>query len=841
MAQLDLDTCGCCGGAHGREGPCPFGPGPPRPDFPPGLPSLSGRRVTHTTAFGRMLACLPTVELIDEHDPGPRPLAALTTRSVDDFAVGFLDAVALVTDVLDFYRDRSRNEGFWRTAREQRSVLELARTIGYELNPGVAASATLAFTVEDAPGAPGRAHIEVGTKVMSVPGQNERPQIFETVESLDARAELNVLRAAATQAQQIAPGLTQLYLEGVATRLQRGDVLAIVSAEREQDPASEHWSVRVVDAVEPDTSAGHTRVSWLTPLGAEWTDGDAASVHALRRRASAWGHNAVDWKALTPEQQAKYGTQGATDWENRSIFPGTVFLDAEYPGVRPGSWGALSASDPDDFELFRVVSATRFPGEYYMLAGTITQLDLEDEPLSASVNPRTVAVFVESEPLALARSPLADPVKGAVVELEQQLAEPLERGRRLVFRQPELVKDGVVAEPARIEAAVVDAYDDDGAATITLEHELVNAYDRARLEILANIAPATHGETVADEVLGGGDGSRAQQRFALKRPPLTYISAPTPSGGRNTLELRVDGVRWEEAPTLYGLEASARRYAVRIEDGGTATVVFGSGGARLPSGQGNVRASYRTGIGLEGMVGANVLTLLQTPPLGVRAVTNPLPAEGGGDPERLEDARANAPLTVRTLERPVSRRDFEDFTRSFAGLVKASAITLWDGESRVVHITVAAENGKPLPPQSDTQRNLLAALERFRDPAQRVLVADYQPRSFGLAAKVLVAAERLPKDVEAAIREALLERFGFARRELGQGVTSAEVIATIQGVAGVEMVDLDLLVRIGVPAAPVQPASVIPATLAHWTGDSVAPAELLTIERRHIRLAVIDA
>jgi predicted phage baseplate assembly protein len=241
------------------------------------------------------------------------------------------------------------------------------------------------------------------------------------------------------------------------------------------------------------------------------------------------------------------------------------------------------------------------------------------------------------------------------------------------------------------------------------------------------------------------------------------------------------------------------------------------------------------------MVSADALTMLQTPPLGVRGVTNPLPAEGGGDPERLEDARANAPLTVRTLGRFVSRGDFEDFVRSFAGFAKAAAVTLWDGEARVVHITVAAENGKPLPPESDTQRNLLAALERFRDPAQRVVVADYQPQSFRLAAKVLVAAERLAEDVGAAIRETLLERFGFARRELGRGVTSAEVIAAIQGVAGVEMVDLDLLVRIGAPPAPVQPASVVPATLAHWTGDAVAPAELLTIEARRIRLAVTSA
>ena len=43
---------------------------------------------------------------------------------------------ACVADVLTFYQERIANEGFLRTATERRSVLELARAIGYELKPG---------------------------------------------------------------------------------------------------------------------------------------------------------------------------------------------------------------------------------------------------------------------------------------------------------------------------------------------------------------------------------------------------------------------------------------------------------------------------------------------------------------------------------------------------------------------------------------------------------------------------------------------------------------------------------------------------------------------------------
>jgi hypothetical protein len=97
-------------------------------------------------------------------------------------------------------------------------VLELARLINYELRPGVAASAYLAFTLEDAPGAAGQAltvgaspqvaleqlapiKIAVGTKVQSIPGPGEQAQTFETVEEIEARPEWNSIKPRLTQPQ----------------------------------------------------------------------------------------------------------------------------------------------------------------------------------------------------------------------------------------------------------------------------------------------------------------------------------------------------------------------------------------------------------------------------------------------------------------------------------------------------------------------------------------------------------------------------------------------------------------------------------------------------------------
>ena len=77
-------------------------------------------------------------------------------------------------------------------------------------------------------------------------------------------------------------------------------------------------------------------------------------------------------------------------------------------------------------------------------------------------------------------------------------------------------------------------------------------------------------------------------------------------------------------------------------------------------------------------------------------------AGGAQDPELLDDARANAPLRVLTLERVVSLTDYEDFARAFGGIAKALATWTWDKHSRGVLVTVAGPNGAAVDAASAT-------------------------------------------------------------------------------------------------------------------------------------------
>jgi hypothetical protein len=729
---------------------------------------------------------------------GSRPLSALTTRSGDDPSIAVLDAWSVVADVLTFYQERIANECFLRTATERRSVLELARAIGYELKAGVAASTYLAFTLEDVPGAPGHAVIDVGTKVLSIPGQDERPQTFETIEKIEAMAEWNALRPGMTVEQTLDLGAKEVYLKGVDTRLKPGDWLLFVGEERELDPGSERWDLRKINTVSVDQEAGHTWVNWDEGLG--WEESGYVilpaqknlKVYTFRQHASLFGYNAPDWRAMSDEiKEAYLGRPHKTDdteWPDFNFTPPDIYLDAVYHRILKNSWLVLSI--PEYQELYQVETVAEDSQSDFLLTSKTTRLTLKGENLDQFKNKlRETAVFTLSEFLKMAEAPFTDPIEdnSNSIMLNRRV-DNLTSGQLLIVSGRESNSDELHSEVVTLlRTKLVE-----NITKIVFDPPLSHSYKRDTVTINANVVRATHGETV-HEVLGSGSAVEPNQCFILKKPPLTYISAPTPNGAVSTLEVRVNRVQWQESFSLYGLNTNNQGYIVRIDDDGKTNITFGDGknGALLPTGVENVTTIYRSGIGLEGEVGAGSLTLLQTRPLGVRSVTNPLPASGAESQEKLSDARHNAPVTVLTMDRIVSLRDFENFTRSFAGIGKAQASALMPGQNPVVHITIAAANGSDV--DRELKEYLCNAIDAVRDPIEPVQVDNFLLRTFSIKADVLIDPQYLAEDVLEQVEASLISAFSFENRNFGQPVTAAEVLLIMQTVKGVVAVDLDKL------------------------------------------------
>lgn len=567
------------------------------------------------------------------------------------------------------------------------------------------------------------------------------------------------------------------------------------------------------------------------------------AAFVMRQQVATFGHNAPFYKSLQPILRfpSKFATGNGSvqvapaypsNWENWTLGNQgnrhSVFLDSFYPGVVVGSWIVLQTTS--DRKLVaaaaQVASNTEVAHTAMTLSSKVSLLRLRQAPTPAlsQFRIRQTTVLCQSEPLGLGQAPIGDPIRGNSLPLDR-IYVGLLAGRTVAVSGERYDLPGVtVAEIRTLDRVELIC----GLTVITLDRALDFIYKRSTVQINANLALATNGETVT-ETLGNGDGTQTFQSFPLRQSPLTYVSANTPSGTQSTLEVRVDGMLWEEVPFFYGHAPDEHIYITREDDNAVTKVTFGDGqtGSRLPTGMANVTAAYRRGIGTPGEVGANQLTVFASRPLGVRGVNNPLDATGAADPENLSDARQNATLTIRSLERIVSIDDYQDFARAFAGIAKAVASWSWDGQSRVVVLTVSGTNGEPVDAESDLAGNLLGAIANYSEPRTQVQLFPHQPRFFKIEGTVEVLPEFQVAEVAADLEATLRTEFSFHNRDFGQAVHRSEVIAAIQNVSGVKDVDLLAFYRSD------QPRSLeihIPAAMPRLGGTDFFGAELLTLD-----------
>jgi hypothetical protein len=901
----ELNDCGCCEGVT-AETPAQIG-------NRPGLSAIAYRIGTHAQFRETLQA-----RLSGSQQPA---LSALTTREASDFSIALLDSWATVADVLTFYQERIANEAYLRTATERLSVLELARLIGYQLRPGVAASTYLAFTLETAPGALGQAlgvgttaqiapetlppiTIFVGTKVQSIPGPGEQAQTFETVQEIEARPEWNAIKPRLTQPQPISLQLETVFLAGTTANLKQGDRLLIVDDSGQSDSKTvfkvtiddDTKNTRVDFVSAPAALPGYSRPSLKTGVfrdflrrielndfatqqinQAIWLEEDLsalatiqrwnvralvnnisrhpsepsllgkAGVFVFRQHAAIFGSNAPKqptYKGTVPNPPSEW-----VDWPRDASEAETlVFLDNAYNEVLSGSYATIEKPGHKS-KTYQIEQASTRPRTAYGISSKTTLLTLANgktwwpdffSEAPALADFRDVVIHAQSEQLPLSEMPIVDLVTPQSVSADGITLDGvflgLKIGQRVILTGERDDLKGVIgSETLTLKTVILEA----GFTVVTFDQTLAYSYVRKTVIINANVALATHGESVL-ETLGGGDATQAFQRFTLRQPPLTYVSSSDPSGALTTLEVRVNDILWHEVPDFFGHEPEERIYVTRLDDEGKTTVIFGDGktGARLPTGQENIRAKYRKGIGLGGLVKANQITQLLTRPLGVKDVTNPTAPDGAADAEKLDEARSNAPLTVLTLGRTVSLRDYEDFARAFSGITKALATWTWFGEKRGVFVTVAGSQGAEVKDDSQLYLHLLRAIQAAGDPQVQVVVKSYQPRVFRLVGAVKIAADFLPEKVLAEVDRKLRDTFSFAARAFGQPVHLSELIGAMQSVRGTlavnvtelhrsdESVDLKDHVAAAVPQA--------------GADDEILPAELLTLDPRPLVLGVFE-
>lgn len=447
IGHPDLDpapdaTCGCCEGTTLST----LQPVKNRP----GLSAIDYRVGDHGRFKASMLA-----RLASSAYPA---LRGLGTRDDDDFSIALIDSWATVCDVLSFYQERHANEAFIQTALEQLSITEIARLIGYRLNPGSAAEADLVLLMEDPPGAePDVASltVPVGTRVQSQPGPDEEPQTFETLEKLEARVAWNKMTARQDRRITLQAGARGTWLKGQASGLSPGDAVLVVHPQRgiPGTPGfsvdSTLWDFLRLTKVEPDADLDRTWVEWEGNLGIVSPAGESDPVHrfyALRKQASLFGYNAPHPLVLTERTRDVFGYSGGTvpanspspisgtdadsgDWDfayavtdGGTVTDADIPLDAVHKEFVKDSWAVLTQPDGTT-ELYKVTSANTDAAARFAISGRATSIapDRSGWTSTFASNYRRVSVFGASEELELAETPQYLPIFGTEIELDKNV------------------------------------------------------------------------------------------------------------------------------------------------------------------------------------------------------------------------------------------------------------------------------------------------------------------------------------------------------------------------------------------------------------------------------------
>jgi hypothetical protein len=259
--------------------------------------------------------------------------------------------------------------------------------------------------------------------------------------------------------------------------------------------------------------------------------------------------------------------------------------------------------------------------------------------------------------------------------------------------------------------------------------------------------------------------------------------------------LAENGSAWTPVRDLLSSGRNAFNFAVEMEDDGTATLRFGDGvlGSKPVGG---LKATYRTGNGNEGNVGAESIAHIVTDLSGIADVRNPLPAQGGMDGEPLDEVRSFAPWAFRTQERAVTVADYAEVTQRQPEVKKAQATLRWTGSWYTMFVTVDRKNGRPVDaPFRAAIRNFL---EQFRLAGYDLEIEAPIFVPLDIAFTVCVEPGYFRSSVESALLDTFSNRLfpggqrGFFYPDnftFGQPVYLSQIVAAAMRVPGVNWID----------------------------------------------------
>ena len=341
-----------------------------------------------------------------------------------------------------------------------------------------------------------------------------------------------------------------------------------------------------------------------------------------------------------------------------------------------------------------------------------------------------------------------------------------------------------------------------------------------------NVVLVDHGRTLASKPLAPipeperGDyrpalqfGPLAQQGYMRdRRNQLMLFDSGAPASAAFRWQIQTvkpaiwlkkdaDVTVWSPQRELLNSGRFTPEFVVETENDGRAYLRFGDGvlGRKPVDG---LSATYRVGNGRTGNVGANAIAHVVTDLAGIgdvpNPVRNPLPAQGGTEPETLEQVRLYAPQAFRTQERAVTEADYAVAAGRHPDVQQAAATRRWTGSWYTLFVTIDRKGGRPV--DADFRKTMRQFLERFRLAGYDLEIQSPIFVPLDIAFTVCVKPGYFRSNVKKALLEAFSNtdlpdgRRGFFHPDnftFGTPVYLSQIVATALRVPGVNWIDTE--------------------------------------------------
>lgn len=778
---------------------------------PPGLASIDYRIGDYLAFRAQLLRTLSSSE---------NELSAWRPSANGDLALQMMEWWAYVADILTFYNERIANEAYLRTARLPESVNHLVQLLGYRPRPALGATGLLAALLSHGARLP--VHVPAGLQIQSKPGPGQAPQVFEVDKTTSVgMPDVVIAHVQPSNLPLLGGDGATLWLAGKVTGLKPADRLLLINAQalKTQKIVDFAWiSVKSSAPMSDPLGNAVTQVAFTMISGAIVNRAQAADYVLLRSAQSSplWTY---------PNSPAVFS---ATTIELASIARGIAAGSLLLVDIAGDSGTGGISTHPRIVASYKEViwyangagpmpPVSTPPGSTPAIAIPHAEIGFDGgrpQHISdiASLTPIDIASSITTDIASPIMREIASPVATDIAPLITvrwgwspvgQLA-PVLGAADYVYPTggSKLVVDAASKSNFHSNSVAVFMEDQAGnAAQTTLTpvpgtpagakpggiNPSVAAGFSSPIEVFYNLLPVSRGKTVPTETLGSGNPVIAAQDFVLSKSPVTYFSDSASMSGDNfssTVHISVNGVRWTEVRNFYGQAPNAQVYVLREDDEGRTHATFGDGinGARLPTGFGNVVATYRYGAGGTAPA-AETLRSVLTPTPGLKGVRNPLRPTGGADADTPHRLSSLAPKSVLTFNRAVAIDDYATIAASVGGVAQAAASFAFDPRSQrpMVTLWVAGDDG--------AVAAAAAALAAAGATMRNVKVLPAIPVVVWLSLTYLRDARYDEAMVKTAVFSALLDRdaglLGANVLGIGQTIYDSQISAACLSVPGV--------------------------------------------------------